>query len=194
MTEKEIIGAIAVFFTLIGYGHYLFRTLSGKAKPHLFSWAIWGLLAAVAGVAQIVKGAGPGAWTTMIGSASCFLIAGLSLKFGDKQFHKTDKRALYCALSAIPIWLLMGDPLYAVFMVCAITFFGFIPTFRKAWNKPFEEPALLYALNTLKFILALAAMETANPTALLYPLLVACMDASFVTMLVFRRRKLAPTK
>ena len=60
------LGFVAVAIGVIGYIPYYRDIFRGTTKPHPFTWVGFGLLNGVTFVAQIVTGAGPGAWVSAI--------------------------------------------------------------------------------------------------------------------------------
>ncbi|MBS3070323.1 hypothetical protein J4220_02340, partial [Candidatus Micrarchaeota archaeon] len=56
------------------------------------------------------------------------------------------------------------------------------------YRKPFEENATAFALNSLKFIVGLAALETYALATWLYPASLVLTNGAFALMLLLRRR------
>jgi len=188
MSEKEILGVLAIVVGFIAYIPYLWLLIKRQIKPHIFSWFIWGLLTAIAFAAQIEDGAGPGAWVTGFTAMVSFIIVALSFKYGEKDITKSDCYSFVGALAAIPLWYITKDPLWAVILVTIIDALAFYPTFRKSYYKPNEETMITYTLSGIKFIIALMALERFTVTTALYPLSLVIMNGAFVIMLLWRRR------
>ena len=190
MHDKELISLLAVAIFIGSETYYLWSVYKGQTRPHIFSWVVWGLLTGVAFFAQRAASAGAGTWVTGVTSVICFAIAVLALFKGEKNITKSDVVAFFCGLVSIPVWCVTGDPLYAVFTVSAAEIFAFYPTIRKSWLRPWEEPAVPYALDGLKYALSLLAMENFSITAVFYPFFVIGVQALFVGMLLYRRAAL----
>jgi hypothetical protein len=186
---KDILGILTLIIGLAGFIPYCWAAATGKAKPHVFSWVIWGILSAVAFLAQIVSGAGAGSWAVGGGAVACFIAAGLGYRHGEKNITRSDWFVFVAALSAVPLWYFTSDPFYSICLVSLINALGLYSTFRKSWSRPFEEPILLYALNLLKFSLAILAMENYNFITVFFPATVLACNASLVLMLGWRRRQ-----
>lgn len=191
MSEKELIGFLSVTVFIGGEAIYVWSIYHGRTRPHVFSWIVWGLLTGVAFFAQRVEAAGAGAWAAGVTSVVCLFIAVVALFKGEKTITKSDTVAFVCGLTSIPIWRATGNPLYAVLIVSAAEVFAFYPTIRKSWRKPWEEPAIPYALDMVKYILSLLAMENYSLTAVFYPYFVSAVQIFFIAMLIYRRRVLA---
>src|SRR5690606_16045788 len=108
----------------------------GTNKPHMFTWIIWTLLTAIILAAQIVGGAGPGAWSTGAVLLPCIIITVLAIQRGEKNITASDWVMFLAGLAAIPVWLATSNPLWAVIIVVAIDALAFGPTFRKSWFRP----------------------------------------------------------
>jgi uncharacterized membrane protein HdeD (DUF308 family) len=188
MSFTLIIGWATIIIGLLTYIPYFWSIYKKQTKPHVFSWFIWGLLGAIAFFAQIADGAGPGAWVNGVTAFICFVIAAIALKFGEKNITRSDWITFLGALSAIPVWYVTQNPLYAIILVTVIDALGFSPTFRKSWLKPWEENALTYGLSAGKYALSLLAIENYTMTTVLYSASLVFMNGVFVAMLLFRRK------
>lgn len=188
MQIKIIFGALAAIIGLIGYVPYLRDTLRKQTKPHVFSWLIWGILTAIAFFAQLNKGGGPGAWASGLSAVVCFIVTFLSLRNGNKEIKLLDWISLAGASLALVLWFLTREPLLTVILITIIDIFGFIPTFRKAFDRPYEETLVQYLLASFKWIFAIAALSSINLATLLFPLTLSLMNGSFTLMLYIRRK------
>ena len=191
MTGKEMLGLLSVALMVVGFGFYFRDILRRQIKPHAFSWIVWGLLAAIAFLAQRSGEAGAGSWPMGASATVCFVIAGFAVVRGEKDIKKSDVAAFITALAALPLWYFTGDPLWAVVLVSLIEVLAFYPTFRRSFHKPHEETILIYSFDAVNFILALGALENYATANLLYPLVVVLTDSTFVAMVLWRRAGLA---
>ena len=192
LTPQQILGGIAVILGFIGYVFYIRGIFQGKVKPHAFSWLVWGILTAIAFVAQIVSGGGPGAWVTGFTAIAAFGFALVGLGVSSRIFiTKSDWIFFIGALLSIPVWYVTGDPLWSVIIITIIDAVAFVPTFRKAYFHPDTENASTYALSGIKFIFSLLALGTFSMTTALYPASLVIANLVFVAMLLWRRRYIA---
>ena len=155
MDQKELFGLISVILSFLAYLPYLRDLYLKKIKPHVFSWFIWGLIDAIAVTAQVLDGAGAGAWTLTFGMIAAFSITVMSLKHGETNITRSDWISFIAALGAVLVWLVTDDPTGAVILVVLIDILGFIPTFRKSFNRPYDETLSTWVMNSLKFVLGL---------------------------------------
>src|SRR5262249_44675078 len=127
---QQIFGGIAVVLGLLGYVFYTRGILQGKVKPHFFSWFVWTILTAIAFVAQVVEGGGPGAWVTGITSAMSLVFSIVGLSSSSRSLiARSDWFYFIAALLAIPPWYFTGDPLWSVIIITVIDAAAFAPTF-----------------------------------------------------------------
>ncbi len=189
LMTQEVFGGIAVVLGLLGYVFYVQGILVGKVKPHAFNWFVWGLLTAIAFFAQIAEGGGAGAWVTGVTALCSFVFAVVGLGASSRIFiAKSDWVFLISALLTIPLWYFMGNPLWSVIIITIIDAVTFAPTFRKAYFNPETENGWTYTLSSLKFFIALLALESFTWTTALYPASLVLMNAAFVGMLLWRAR------
>ena len=190
MTEKEILGGLAVVMGMVCYAVYIHGIYRGNTKPHLFTWLIWGILMSIAFTAQVIEKAGPGAWSLGISALIVFFIAGVSFFRGEKNITRSDWATFITALLAIPVWKITGNPLWAVVIVSMINAVSYYPTFRKSWKKPWEECALAYFICIIQYSVSILALERITFTTALYPTIVTIMAGLLVLMLLWRRKVL----
>ncbi|MFH1779685.1 MAG: hypothetical protein ABH803_00880 [Candidatus Micrarchaeota archaeon] len=188
MDYKLVLSIIAVGIGVIGYIPYFLDIFKGKTKPHAFSWLIWGILTGIGFLAQYSKGGGAGAWVTLFTSIVCFTIAFISFFKGEKDIKTFDWICLLGAFLGIALWGITNNPLTAIIIIILVDATAYAPTFRKAYFKPFEETVITYALDSLKFVFAIAALESYSPTTYLYPLALIILNASFTIMVLIRRK------
>ena len=187
---KVIIGIFASVVSVIGYIPYLRDILKKKTKPHVFSWLMWSLGAGIVFVAQIVKGAGPGAWVMGVATVISILITILSAFKGEKKITISDWIAFGGSLLGLIAWILTSNPLLAVILITISDALAFIPTFRKTYYRPYEETLFTWLISSVKFIFVLVALNAYNATTLLYPIYLILSNSSFTIMMLARRKAL----
>jgi hypothetical protein len=95
------------------------------------------------------------------------------------------------ALAALPCWLVTSNPLTAVVLLTAMDLAGFGPTFRSAYHRPHDERIGFYSLGALRNGVAIAALQHYSLTTVLFPAAVGIACVVFVTMVGYRRSRLA---
>jgi hypothetical protein len=182
------IGVLALVIAVISYTIYITHTLKGWTKPHAITWLVWALLNGFVFGEQMVAGAGPGAWVTGGAAIANLLIAGLALFKGERSITYLDWLCLALTAVLLLSWQSIDDPSIAVLLAIAIFMIGFIPTLRKSARSAHEETATTFALNGIKFFLAVAALSTISVATVVYPLVLGTVNISFAIYLVWARR------
>ncbi len=188
--------ALVTIGTIIGLASfypYYRDIVKGTTKPHVFSWLIWSLLVGITFFIQLAEGGGIGAIVTGIESLCCFGITLFAYTRGEKIIPFTDWICLFLAIAAIVLWQGADQPLLAVLFIILADFFAFLPTFRKSYNRPYQETISQFAMSSVRWFLVIPALETLTLTTFLYPLWCGVLDGVLVATLVIRRKQL-PTK
>lgn len=164
----------------------------GTKKPHCFTWNIWGLTTSVVFFSQLSEGAGPGAWVTGVSALLCFVIVGLSLWKNPKlEITRLDWVFFIAAMCSLPLWYFTSTPLWSVILLCVIDMAGYVPTLRKAYVLPHEESALLFAVQSVKCALAIAALEVYSLTTALFPATILMMNLLLIATIAAGHRRSA---
>jgi hypothetical protein len=184
-----ILGVVATLIVLAGYFVYFKDILFGDTKPHAFTWLIWAVLNTVTFFASTSKGAGAGAWSIGVSGALNYVIFGIALFKGEKRISVGDTACLIAAFVGVGIWAITANPLWSIIIASVVDGLGFLPTFRKAYRKPREESLLTFSLTGTSYFLSLFAITTINLVTVLYPAVTFLMDAAFVLLILYRRRR-----
>ena len=188
---KQILGIIAVCLTFVAYIPYYRDILNHKTHPHIYSWSLWALLGVLIVALQIKGGAGIATLVTAAAGLLCIGVVILSLKHGKRDITIFDTIVAILGLIAIGFWLIADQPVVSIILVVVADYLAFIPTVRKSWNKPYSETFSLYATNTLRFSLALLAVETYSILSSLWLVAWVIGNALFCFMLLARRNRVA---
>lgn len=192
MDYKIILGITAVVLGIIAYIPYLVDVLSGKTKPHAFTWILWGFVESIIFIIQVLENGGPGAWAGGIAAIVCFLNGGIALVKGDRNWTRLDWLTSLGALISLVLWVTTGNPLNAVIFLIVTDALAFSMTFRKSYYAPFDETLKSYLLAAVKSIIAIFALEALILTNWLFLAHVAFINLAFVTMCFIRRKQLQP--
>ena len=183
-----VLGALPIVIGLFSFVLYARGILSGKTKPHVFTWLVWTVLTGIAFAAQVTEHAGAGAWFTGYSSVMCFVTFLLAYWKGEKRITKFDWGSLIVAGIALLLWSVTHDPIGAVILVTLTDACGYLPTFRKSFVRPYEESAVMFSIGILQYALAISALQTKNFATAFYPIVCLLMNAALVGMIVVRRR------
>ena len=188
MPYKAVLGILAAVISFIAYIPYLRDVFKHKTKPHFFTWFVWSFIVGLAFFAQIKEGAGYGAWVTGVTAVICMSIAILSFSYGEKNIRKIDWLYFLLALIGLWGWRVTNNPLVAVIMVIIADALAFAPTLHKGYHKPYEDTLSTWILNSLKFMIALVALESYTLTTYLYPASLIITNGAMAIILLVRRK------
>lgn len=191
-TYKFWLSIIAMMLTVAAFLPYILSILRGQIRPHVFSWLIWGLNTSVAFFAAVQTGGGIGSWVIGFSALVTWLIAVLAyVNRADVIAAPADRLFFFAALTAMPLWVWLNDPLWAIWLVTVIELLGFGPTLRKTWFKPYSESMLFSGLLVVRNILVIAALDRHTTTTVLFPAAMAMACLALVAVMVWRRRMAA---
>lgn len=185
---KELIGLVAALLSVIAVIPYIYDTLKGKTKPHLYTMIIWAIVTTLAFFGQYTAGAGPGAWTTGVTAIFTVVVLILSLKYGTDDITTFDTALLVFALLAIIPWWFTKDPTLSVVIATFIDVCAFLPTIRKTFKDPTSETLFTWIANFLRHGLALCALTTFVLATYVYPAALCFMNI-VVALVILSRRK-----
>lgn len=188
---KEAFGVLSIIVAFVGYTPYLRDTITGKTKPHIFSWFLWSLVSFIAFGLQWTKGAGAGSYANFAMGLICLVLFILSFRNGTKNIKKADIVSLVLAVMAIFLWLVIDKPVWSIILVVIIDIFSFTPTFIKSWDKPQEETLLTWFLNIVRQALILLSIGEINFVTILFPLYALIANIAFFILLVTRRKNVS---
>lgn len=186
---KFTISIIAIILTIVGYVPYIRDILLKKTSPHIFSWFIWSIITGVIFALQISHGAGVGSLVTLMVAIISGVIFFLGLKSGNKNIKTVDIIFLIFALLAIPLWLVVKQPLLSIILLTIIDMLAFAPTVRKSWGDPYSETLSLYVFAAIRHGLGIVALFEYNFITSLFPVSWVVANSLFVIMLVYKRRE-----
>ena len=189
---KQLLGAIAIGLTIIAYYPYIRSIIQGKTKPHVFSWVIWGTSTCIVFLAQLADKGGAGAWVIGFSGIISIYVAFLAyIKRSDSSITRIDWLFFIVAMTALPIWYLTSDPLWAVVILTTVDVLGFVPTFRRSYTRPFEEQLMFYVVMAVRNLFVVSALENYSLTTVLFPATIAVVCLIFSLMVVYRRQMMA---
>ena len=185
---KVFFSVLAIALTFIAFFPYIRSIKSGKTKPHVFSWVIWGSTTFIVFLAQLEGGGGVGAWPIGISGIITIYVAYLAyINKSDLSITTLDWCFFISALASLPLWYLTSDPLWAVVILTTIDVLGFGPTFRKSYHRPHEEKCSFFALFLVRNLIVIIALEHYSLTTVLFPAVIAIMTASVIVLITYRR-------
>lgn len=191
LLSKETIGILSVLAGLVGNIYYHYQIFTKQVRPHTITFLIWTLTVVGTTVAQVLEGAGPGAWNMILGSLNVISILFLSIfYFGHSKVSRFDLLCLGLAALGIFLWWQTSNPIYAVLLLTTADCMGYGPTFVKVYHKPNEEGLSLYYGANVSLLLAVLAMEVYNVITLTFPIAIITFNIGIIALVWYRRFKL----
>jgi len=184
----SFLGGLAAAISVVTTLPYIRDTAKGRTTPHVFTWLVWTLTGAIAFGAQVVGGAGPGAWRTGCMAVLIAVILVMSIRQGETQITTVDWWSLIGCGVAGALWALTENPTLSIILVSFIDAVAYVPTYRKSWHKPGQETLSNYAWGAITQGLALAALSHYNLVTTLYPTVLLMANAGLAALLIARRR------
>ena len=188
---KEIFSAIAIAITFIAFIPYIRSIHQGKTKPHAFSWIIWASVTFIVFLAQLSDHGGAGAWPIGVSGLITLYVAFLAYTIkSDRMISNIDWLFFILAMASLPLWYFTSNPLWSVMILTTVDLLGFVPTFRKSYNYPYEEQLTFFNLIASRNLIAIIALENYSVTTLLFPAATAIACILLVIMVIIRRTKI----
>jgi hypothetical protein len=187
MDSKHVFALIAVLCAFIKFGPYLVRMLTGKAKPHAFSWATWGAMEGLVFTLSILNGGGAGAWVYGVGGLVCTSVFVFALFKGEKDITVLDTASFSVGILAIGTYAISRNAVVSVCLAASIDILGFIPTYRKSYSSPHSEPAITYTLSFLGAFFSILALEKYTFATTFFQCIHVLDNVAFVTFIMIRR-------
>jgi hypothetical protein len=189
---KSALGVLAVAIMFAAYATYIWQTArKGGVQPHPFSWLLWGFVTGVVYLVQKGNGGGAGSWVTGATAAICFFIGTFSLLKHKWRFSYFDWLCLGAGLLVFGFYLVAKNPTYSAVLATITDGLGYGSTIKKGWIEPSKDSATSFALNSVKFVPSLFALESYSIATWLYPLTLVVLNAGVAVMLLARRRQTA---
>jgi len=187
---REILWIISVVIWIYAYYPYIRDVLKGITKPHIYSWIIFVIMDTIAFLIQIGDNAGPWSWGTFITWFMWIIVVFLAFKRWEKQITLSDTIAFSMALITIALYILLENPIYSLYSVLLISLLAAYPTFRKSYNKPFEETLSIYTIAWVRSFLSILATINISLLTIWLPTFVIFINIFFVSMVMLRRKQL----
>lgn len=186
MLELIITGCI-VGVSLYGYVVYGIETKRKTLRPRAATWLIWAILGTCVSYLQLKHGAGLGAVVTVVAASANYILAGMAWHYGNKNIHPVDVVSSLAAVGVLVLWMTAPDGVTIGFAVLTYLF-GFIPTFERAYRKPYAEHIVPFTINTFKYAVSLVVIADVSFETVIYPAVLSVFNLVFLVMVLHRRR------
>ena len=188
-----IAGAAINFVACLGYVRAIVK---GEATPNRVTWSLWALVPLIAGAAQLSSGVGISTLVVLsVGAGPAIVVLASFVRgTGSWQLGPFDYVCGACALAALALWAVSGDPVTAIVLSILGDFAAALPTLRKAWLAPATENRPTYLISFVGMILGIFSVQQMTFAAYAFnAYLVAASTALVLILYVPRRRSVTGT-
>jgi hypothetical protein len=188
---RDAFGVLAGILQLVAAAPYLRDILRGSTRPQRATWMIWTTLSLVVFASQWASGATWSLALTAGQALSCGAVFALAIRRGVGGVSRVELMLLGLAALGVVGWQVAGDPTVATCSVVAADLIAVALMLPKTYRQPGSETLATYAIGVVSTIFALAAVDSAAPSLLIYPLYILVADGVVVALIVLRRRTLS---
>lgn len=188
---KVLLWIFTIWLAIYGYFDYLKDTIKWLTTPHLYSWIVFLIMDSIAFLIQIWDNAWAWAWWTLATWLMWLIVVVYAIKNGNKNITKSDTLSFSVALLCIVLYILLENPIYSLILVLLISFLAMYPTFRKSYNKPWEETLSLYTIAWIRSAISILATANVSILTIGLPAFIILINSVFVAMVIIRRKQLS---
>jgi hypothetical protein len=188
---RDLLGLLSVALAIVAAVIYIAQTVRGEVRPHPLSWFLFGILSLTGYLVQRDEGARQGSWTLLAMTLICFLFVIVSVVRGERSFSRREWAFLIAGGAVFVVYLFTKQANVAAALTTLVDALGYGPTFVRGWSQPKKDSVASFALNGVKFVPSLMAMDPISFATSSYPATLMVLNAAVAIMLVMRRRALA---
>jgi hypothetical protein len=183
-----IVGSAVNFAACLSYVRAI---LKGEATPNRVTWFLWALVPLIAGAAQLRAGVGISTLVVLsVGAGpACIVLASFARGTGLWKLGPFDYVCGACALAALALWAVTGEPVTAIVLSILGDFAAALPTLRKAWMAPATENRSTYVISFVGMILGILSVREATFAAYAFNAYLVAACGTFVLILYLPRRR-----
>src|ERR1700722_7777421 len=142
-------GEIAGIIALTACPIYVHDILRGVARPNRATWWIITLVGCLIAASYWEAGGRATIWIALTYIFGPFVIAVLSVKYGDSRWQALDRICILGALISVGLWWITSSALAALCINIVLDLLGLLPTFVKAYSKPLSESKVAWGITAL---------------------------------------------
>src|ERR1700734_4290223 len=156
---RDALGILSVALAVLAAAVYIAQALRGEVRPHPLSWFLFGILSGTGYWVQREEGARQGSWTLMAMTVICFLFVAVSVARGERSFSRREWAFVAAGGAVFVVYLFTRQSNVAAAMTTLVDALGYGPTFVRGWSQPKKDSVASFALNGIKFVPSLMAMD-----------------------------------
>jgi hypothetical protein len=185
---RDALGFLSVALAILAAVIYIAQTLRSEVRPHPLSFFLFGVLSLTGYWVQRDQGARQGSWTLLAMTIICFLFVIVSVARGERSFSWREWAFVAAAGAVFALYMFSRDANVAAALTTAIDALAYGPTFTRGWSFPRKDSATSFAINGVKFVPSLMAMDPISFATSFYPATLLVLNTGVAIMLVWRRR------
>ena len=184
---RDALGLLSVALAILAAIIYIAQTLRGEVRPHPLSWFLFGILSLTGFLVQRGEGVRQGSWTLLAMTVICFLFVAASVARGERSFSRREWAFAVAGGAVFVVYLFTRQSNVAAALTTLVDALGYGPTFVRGWSQPKKDSVASFALNGIKFVPSLMAMDPISFATSFYPATLVVLNAAVAIMLVMRR-------
>jgi hypothetical protein len=193
MNNLEIFGIIAGILSFIAYLSYIVTILLGKTRPSRSTWWVLTLVGMLIASSYYAGGARTTIWIALSYVVGPFIIALLSLKYGEGKWERLDTYCFTGSIIGAVVWYVAHSALLGLIINIGIDFLGLIPTVKKSFLHPQGENRLAWTLELIASFLNMFAIDRWSFSIIIYPIYLLVMNGIIALSLylpMFKKRNI----
>ncbi len=187
-TVFAIAGSVINFLACLNYVRAI---LKGEATPNRVTWFLWALVPLIAAAAQLQSGVGISTLVVLsVGAGpACIVLASFIGGKGSWSLGPFDYVCGACALAALALWAITGDPVTAIVLSILGDVAAALPTLRKAWLAPATENRSTYLISFVGMVLGIFSVQETTFAAYAFNAYLVAASGALVLVLYWPRRR-----
>ena len=184
---QSVFGLAAGVLSVLAFAPYVIDTIRGRTQPLRVSWLVWSVLAAIAFVSQLARGADASLWFAGSQTVATIVIFALSIRFGTGTYLRgQDGYILGAAALGLIAWAMTSEPAYALLLSIGVNLLGGIATVQKAFDAPETETFSTWVLGLIAALCAIGAVGRLDWVLLAYPVYLATLYVAIIGAMLLR--------
>ncbi len=181
----RLFGLTAGIISFFAYLIYIISIFRGKTRPNRATWWILTFVGIVTGLSYYFSGAVDTIWVPIADIFGIFIIAVLSIKFGEGGTSKFDISCFIVSVIGLILWYIFKSPVVALILNLLMDFVGILPTIKKSYLEPTGESKISWAMTFIGNVLNFGAVTSTTFGILLYPIYMSITSGAVAVLLYF---------
>ena len=182
-TITYIFGTVAGIISFGAYIIYIISILKGETRPSRATWWILTIVGGVTGISYYFSGAVDSIWVPVADVFGIFIVAILSIKYGEGGLNTFDVSCFIVSMFGILLWYIFKNPVIALILNLSMDFVGMLPTIKKSYLEPTGESKFSWLLTFMGNVLNFGAVGSPTFGVLIYPIYMSITSGAVAALL-----------